>query len=140
MLDPAPPLFQVRALESFYKVLQEDMDRACYGFPAVLAADQQLAVENLLVTDRLFRAADVGTRRTYVDLVESVRSHGGQVFVFSSQHVSGEQLDLYTGVAATLRFPLPDADEYADALDEGDEDGVGASQGAPVMSEDWMGL
>ena len=33
-------------------------------------------------------------------------SYTGQVFTFSSMHVSGEQLDQYTGVAATLRFPL----------------------------------
>jgi hypothetical protein len=33
-----------------------------------------------------------------------------QVFIFSSMHVSGEQLDQYTGVAATLRFPLADID------------------------------
>ena len=30
--------------------------------------------------------------------------------MFSSLHVTGAQLDLYTGVAGTLRFPLPDID------------------------------
>ena len=35
-----------------------------------------------------------------------------KVFIFSSLHVSGEQLDLYTGVAATLRYPLPDIGKY----------------------------
>jgi protein pelota len=64
-------------------------------------------VEELLVTDKLFKSANVQERRMYVNLVEGVRQHGGRVFVFSSLHVSGEQLDMYTGVAATLRFPLP---------------------------------
>ncbi len=50
-------------------------------------------------------------RRKYVDLVESVKSHGGTVFIFSSLHVSGEQLDKFTGVAATLRFPCPETAE-----------------------------
>ena len=66
------------------------------------------AIDNLLVTDNLFKAADYAKRRAYVDLVNSVKEHGGNVFIFSSLHVSGEQLDKFTGVAATLRFPCPD--------------------------------
>lgn len=34
-----------------------------------------------------------------------------QIFVLSSQHNSGEQLDQYTGVAAILRFPIYDDDD-----------------------------
>jgi hypothetical protein len=30
------------------------------------------------------------------------------VLIFSSMHVSGEQLSMLTGIAAILRFPLPD--------------------------------
>lgn len=101
---------EVRALEGFYAALATDQDRACYGYKQVLYADSQIAVQDLLVTDKLFKAADVTLRRQYVNLVESVKSHGGQVFVFSSMHVSGQQLDQYTGVAATLRFPLPEED------------------------------
>eukprot|EP01041_Mallomonas_annulata_P003773 gene3773-7490_t len=114
---------EVRALDSFYSTLASDQDRACYGFDSVLAADDQLAVQDLLVTDKLFRAADVKLRKRYVDLVESVKTHGGQVFVFSSMHVSGEQLDQYTGVAATLRFPLPEVlEEQQDEEEEEEED------------------
>lgn len=29
-----------------------------------------------------------------------------QVHIFSSMHVSGQQLDQYTGIAAVLRFPV----------------------------------
>lgn len=63
------------------------------------------------MTDKLFKSADVKMRRAYVDLVDSVKSHGGTVFIFSSLHVSGEQLDKFTGVAATLRFPCPETAE-----------------------------
>jgi protein pelota len=70
---------QVRALERFYTTLSNDEDRAAYGFRQVLFADEHLAVEELLVTDKLFRAADVTERRKYVELVESVREHGGKV-------------------------------------------------------------
>merc|ERR1711988_294943 len=49
---------EVKALENFYITLANDQDRACYGFSSVLTADSLVAVENLLVTDNLFKAAD----------------------------------------------------------------------------------
>ena len=44
-----------------------------------------------------------------------------QVFVFSSMHVSGEQLDQYTGVAATLRFPMPEVLQEEEESEEESE-------------------
>lgn len=76
-------------------------------------ADDQLAIEELLVTDKLFMSANIQERRMYVNLVEAVRNHGGKVFIFSSLHVSGKQLDMYTGVAASLRFPLPPVENFS---------------------------
>ena len=60
-------------------MLSTDQDRACYGYNEVKSADEQLAVADLLVTDKLFRAADMNLRKKYVQLVESVKNHGGQV-------------------------------------------------------------
>ena len=42
---------------------------------------------------------------------------GGGVHVFSGMHASGEQLNQLTGIAAILRFPLPDLEdaEFEDA-------------------------
>ena len=37
--------------------------------------------------------------------------HGGNVYIFSSMHVSGQQLQQVSGVAAILRYPLPDLEE-----------------------------
>lgn len=105
---------EVRALQTFNETLSRDQDRAVYGFQEVLHADDNIAVAELLLTDRLFKAANIYTRRRYVALAESVRTNGGLVFVFSSMHVSGEQLDSYTGVAATLRFPLPEVEKGAE--------------------------
>ena len=75
-----------------------------------VCTDSMMAIDKLLVTDKLFKAKDYAKRRAYIDLVDSVREHGGQVFIFSSLHVTGEQLDRFTGVAATLRFPCPDVE------------------------------
>lgn len=99
---------EVKALENFYVTLAQDPDRACYGFSSVCAANALVAVNNLLVTDKLFKSKDYAQRRAYLDMVDSVKEHGGGVFIFSSLHVTGEQLDKFTGVAATLRFPCPD--------------------------------
>lgn len=102
---------EVRALEDFYTMLANDSSRAFYGPGHVAAANERLVIQTLLITDELFRSADIPTRRKYVDLVESVKAGGGEVYVFSSKHVSGEQLGQLTGIAAILRFPLPDLED-----------------------------
>ena len=49
----------------------------------------------MLVSDDLFRAAKLETRKQYVALVESVEENGGDVKVFSSQHYSGQRKILH---------------------------------------------
>jgi len=66
-----------------------------------------------------FRGCDVATRKRYVTLIETVKDSGGEVKIFSSLHVSGEQLSQLTGIAAILRFPMP---ELEDEVDEEDSD------------------
>ncbi|EPS70801.1 hypothetical protein M569_03958, partial [Genlisea aurea] len=102
---------EVQALKNFFSILSKDPSRACYGPKHVEVAHEQLAIDTLLVTDELFRNADVATRQKYVKLVESVKACKGKVFIFSSMHVSGEQLAQLTGVAATLRFPMPELED-----------------------------
>ena len=47
----------------------------------------------------------------YAALVDAVREAGGEALVFSSMHISGEQLAQLSGIAAILRFPLPDLED-----------------------------
>uniref|UniRef100_A0A1B6EGQ4 Protein pelota homolog n=1 Tax=Clastoptera arizonana TaxID=38151 RepID=A0A1B6EGQ4_9HEMI len=128
LMDPAviakmsdtKALGEVKALENFYTMLQIESAKAFYGIKHVEAANESQAIETLLVSDNLFRCQDIQERKRYVRLVDSVRESGGDVKIFSSMHVSGEQLMQLTGVAAILRFPMPDLD---DDDDEGtDED------------------
>ncbi|XP_790387.1 protein pelota homolog [Strongylocentrotus purpuratus] len=102
---------EVKALDTFYAMLSTEPDRAFYGLKQIQEANEALAIETLLISDELFRSSDVIQRRVYVDLVESVRDNGGDVKVFSSLHVSGEQLNQLTGLAAILRFPMPDIED-----------------------------
>ncbi|XP_011196071.1 protein pelota [Zeugodacus cucurbitae] len=114
---------EVKILEQFYTILHCEPARAFYGKKHVLEAAKAMAIETLLISDNLFRCQDVNQRKEYVNLVESVRDAGGEVKIFSSMHISGEQLANLTGIAAILRFPMPELDDSADE-DDDDEDSV----------------
>ncbi len=114
------------------RMIDTDPDKAYYGYNHVQKANEELAIDSLMVTDELFRSSDIATRKKFVQLVESVRENGGQVYLFSSLHVSGVQLNQLSGVAAILRYPLPDLDQMeldAAAFHNGDgtEDGYESS-------------
>jgi len=115
---------EVRALESFYSMLQNEPARAFYGIDHVERANDLAAIDTLMITDSLFRSFDLATRKRYVRLVETSRDNNADVKIFSSLHVSGEQLSQLSGVAAILRFPLPDIvdellNEDSSSSDEG---------------------
>lgn len=99
---------EIKALDVFFETLSSKPDRALYGPAHVFAANELGAVETLLIQDGMFRNPDANQRRRWVALTEEVATAGGTVFVFSSAHESGRQLGEITGIAATLRFPLPD--------------------------------
>jgi len=102
---------EVRALEQFYKMLKNEPSRAFYGPKHISAAVEAEAIETLLICDKLFRARSVADRKRYVDIVDRVKEVGGQVKVFSSLHVSGEQLEQLSGLCAILRFPMAELED-----------------------------
>lgn len=95
---------EIEVLNKFMRLLDTDPDKAYYGYFHVQKANEELAIDSLLISDDLFRSSDVATRKKYVALVESVRENGGTVYVFSTMHVSGQQLQQVSGVAAILRY------------------------------------
>lgn len=109
---------EVKALESFYSVLQTEPAKAFYGKRHVEKANEAQAIETLLISDSLFRCQDVSLRKEYVKLIDSVREYGGDVKIFSSMHISGEQLEQLTGIAAILRFPMPELDDEESETEE----------------------
>ena len=50
-------------------------------------------------------------RKSLAQLKEEVEAGGGEVVIFSGMHTSGDQLNKLTGMAAILRFPLPDLED-----------------------------
>lgn len=120
---------EVEALNRFMRMIDTHPDKAYYGFHHVDKANEELAIDILMVTDELFRSSDLVTRKKYVKLVESVRENGGKVYIFSALHVTGVQLNQLSGIAAILRYPLPDLDqleleaaEYAKEEDDSSDD------------------
>lgn len=111
---------EVKLMDRFYQLLNSDASRAFYGFKHVEKANNFQAIETLMISDTLFRSKDVKERMRYVALVDSVRENGGDVRMFSSLHVTGEQLDQLTGVAAILRFAVPELEDE-EMASSGDE-------------------
>jgi protein pelota len=83
---------EVKALNEFFSMLNTEPDRAYYGFDHCRRANTDKAVATLMVSDGLFRSSDLKERASYVALVEAVRENGGDVHVFSAQHVSGQRM------------------------------------------------
>lgn len=111
MIKDSKVVLEIRAFKELWDLLDSNSGRACYGPKNVEAAQEMMAIETLLITDDLYRSADVKTRQKYMGLVRSVKEGGGKALVYSSMHVSAEQLAQLTGVAAILRFPLPHVDD-----------------------------
>ncbi|CAL8108033.1 unnamed protein product [Orchesella dallaii] len=115
---------EVKVLETFTKMLETDPNKAFYGLKHVEKAQEEAqAVQVLMILDTVIRASDVPMRKRLVNLVESVKEAGGDVKIFSSLHVSGEQLGLLTGIAAILRFPMHHLEEDDDNEEDSDSSG-----------------
>ena len=78
------------SLDKFFEALAVDPDKVCYGKRSVDYAMENHAVETLLVSDKLFRAKNVATRRLYVQLVDRAEKEGVSTMIFSSMNPSGE--------------------------------------------------
>ena len=77
-------------MDKFFEALAMDPDKVCYGKRSVDSSMENHAVETLLVSDTLFRAKNVTTRRLYVQLVDKAEKEGVATMIFSSMNPSGE--------------------------------------------------
>ena len=140
---------QVLVLRQFFEAMADKPDRVTYGLRHVRYATEQVdgppppsptlpchphkdslrhvryaaeqgAIDRLLLADTLFRAQHVQRRAQYVALVEAAKAAGAAVHIFSDLHASGEQLAGLGGVAALLRYPMPQLDELMQEENEGD--------------------
>ncbi|KAI3384657.1 hypothetical protein SNEBB_009034 [Seison nebaliae] len=96
----------VHIWNNFIQLLNNDSDRAIYGNHFIRLAVDQEAIDDLLLTDNLFRSKDYKIRQFYVELLEDAEKIGSRVHIFSSFHINGEELNKFSGIAAILRFPI----------------------------------
>ncbi|GMJ02946.1 PELOTA [Hibiscus trionum] len=102
---------EIKAYKDFSDLLSTDSDRVCYGAKSVEIANEMMGIRTLLIIDDLLKSREITLRQKYMELVKSVKKAGGKAFVYSPMHVSGEQLAQFTGIAAILRYPMPDLDD-----------------------------
>lgn len=111
LMDCTKSAGDVLAWQGFQDMMNNDPDRCVYTPQYVFEAQQRAAIEVLLLSDEKLRSPTPVERRFYMSLCAGVKDTGGSVFVFSSNHVTGEQLAKMSGIAAVLRFPCPEIDE-----------------------------
>lgn len=102
---------QSKVIGMFLATLSRTPYRAFYGNSQVHSAAESGAISHLLLTDAMLRSTEIGQRKKYVALVECVRRSGGEVYIFSSAHPTGQQLEMLCGVAAILKWEMPELEE-----------------------------
>jgi protein pelota len=106
---------EAQLMDSFFDLLKLDDGRAWYGTKAVGKAVEEGAVGPgggaLLINNSLFRSQDLATRKKYVALVDKVKEAGGEARILSSEHESGQRLNMLGDIAAILNYPMHDLDE-----------------------------
>lgn len=109
---------EAQSMDSFFDRLKLDDGRAWYGSRAVERAVADGAVGPgggvLLLNNSLFRSQDLATRKKYVGLVDKVKVDGGEVRILSSDHESGQRLQMMGDIAAMLNYPILDLDDDED--------------------------
>ena len=107
-LEDTKAVAEVRLWDKFLSLLNTCPNKAIYGVKEVEVACKSHAIHHLLLTDSMFRSSDLTLRKKISNLIYKVNSYGGDVRILSSMHQTGEQLNGLTGIAAILKFEVPE--------------------------------
>ena len=99
---------EIQLMNDIMRHLGKDTGKTAYGWTEINRAVQFGAVETLLVLDKLFREAEPEQRRKMETIMRQVEKQAGTVEIFSAEHQAGKQLEGLGGIAALLRFALPE--------------------------------
>ncbi|CCW70224.1 unnamed protein product [Phytomonas sp. Hart1] len=98
--------------DTFQDTINKDPDRCVYTLQPVYHAALAGAISTLMISDAVFRSPDPLVRRLFLSLYHCVQtSRAAEVRIFSSNHVTGEQLTHMGNVAAILFFACPELDD-----------------------------
>mmetsp|Transcript_27667 Transcript_27667/g.36936 ORF Transcript_27667/g.36936 Transcript_27667/m.36936 type:complete len:236 (+) Transcript_27667:784-1491(+) len=122
---------ETQVLDRFFEALALTEDKVTYGPKSVQKALREMAVETLLISDKLFRSKDIEKRKFYVNMHDHALRDGLKVVVFGSTSAAGTRLNDLTGVAAILRFEMQcddtESEDEGDLDSEEEEGEIGAS-------------
>jgi len=93
-------------IEEVLRRLGKSQRDVTYGFNEVKNAASSNAIEQLLVTDLVLRGQSIEKRTELDELMRNVEKSRGKVYIVSTLHPAGEQLNSLGGIAALLRFAL----------------------------------
>ena len=93
-------------VEKFFLNLSRDVKNT-YGFIHVKKADDNSAIETLIVTDDLIQSLRQSDAYDPLDkIMVSVETKGGQIRIIDSRTVPGQKVDGIGGVCAILRYDM----------------------------------
>lgn len=115
-LEDTKAVQEVKIWNKFQDLLSNEPNRAIYGLRDVETANHYEAISCLMLSDMLFRSNNLALRKKYSHLLYNVRKYGSEVRIFSSMHMSGQQLNQLTGIAAILKFEVPEISDKISGL------------------------
>ena len=98
---------EMQLIDELLARIGRDDSLVTFGFDAVEIAIQSGAVDTLLVADVMLRIQDVEQRRHIEEVMKMVEQFKGSVVIISTLHNMGKQFQALGGIAALLRFKLP---------------------------------
>ena len=93
-------------VEKFLRRLGKGRGDVAYGLNDVKRASSLGAVEEILVTDEMFRESSEEIIEILEKIMREVEAKGGKVRIISVEHEAGAKIKSLGGVAALLRFPI----------------------------------
>ena len=98
----------INVMEKFNEILYKDMDRIVFGIKAVEKANEKEAIETLIVSDDYLRKIAPSKRKELTNILNKIKSYGGDVVKMSSMHYTGEKINSFGGIVAILRYAMPE--------------------------------
>lgn len=108
---------EMKIWNKFQNLLSSEPNKAIYGLCDIETANHYEAISCMMLSDMLFRSNNLALRKKYSQLLYQVKGYA-DVRVFSSMHLSGQQLNMLGGIAAILKFEVPELSERLSGLNE----------------------
>ena len=98
---------EAEVVEEILRRLGKSEANVAYGFDEIKKATGMGAVEKLILADSTLRDSSDEHRLRLEELMREVENKKGAVMVVSTEHEAGKKLTALNGLAALLRFALP---------------------------------